>query len=377
VREWVRKHPAHADGLAAVVLFIVFFLGAYLTFSTGRRSALVVFAGVMSFLPMAWIRRWTTPVSLVVALASSYTAFMGHNNQIGLVWALFVIGWKLKGRALYQTGFATIAITVIQILAEPAVRDRRFEPFSLVAIVAFAVPILLGRMLANSNERTAAAERELGLRIALHQQAVERAGGEERARLARELHDAVAHSMSVVVLHAAGAQAALDDAPSVARASMVTIEQTARESLTEMRRLVTELRIGHPEVAGLSPRAGIDDVAGLIEAHPHSSLEVEGDLTSKGALIDSSVFRIVQESLTNARRHAPGALTKVRIHSTAQTVVIDVRNAVTGRAGNNQPGFGLIGMAERVAAVGGVFRCGPDKWGEWEVHAELPIGRHP
>jgi signal transduction histidine kinase len=376
MRTWARANPTKTDGLVATLLFLVAFVGPNIGGATVA-NAPVFLSGCLSFLPLAWIRRWTVPVALIVTAATAYMSANGQINQLGLLWALFVVGWKLGGRRLYLTAAAMIFLITGVFLLELERFDLGNVSILVGAMLLFTMPVLFGRMFANMGERNAAAKRELELRLELQQRATEQAGSDERARLARELHDAVAHSMSVVVLHAAGAKRALDSSPDVAHASLQIIEETARSSLVEMRRLVSAMRSGHSDVGGLTPRAGIREIDDMIRAHPHSTLEIRGELPVPSPIIDSSVYRIVQESLTNARRHAPGAPVGVVIENLDSYVHVCVRNPISQTPGGAhaelQPGFGLVGMAERVFAVGGTLRTGLNECGEWEVLAELPL----
>jgi signal transduction histidine kinase len=375
MRNWAKGNTTRSDALAAVTLFVILFLGPWFTFTAdGVRSPGILLGGALSYLPMAWIRRFTIPVALLVAAATVVVSAMGHINQVGLLWALFVVGWKLQGRRLYVTAGAMVLITTVALTVEASQTDIPLAMIFAASFVLFVIPVLLGQMLFNANERTAATKRELALRLELQQQTVERAASDERAQLAREMHDAVAHSMSVVVLHAAGAQRAFDRSPAIARESMRTVEHTARESLVELRRLVTALRVGSHDVAGLSPPPGVDEIGALIAAHPMASLRIVGESQLQSPLIDTSVYRIVQESLTNARRHAPGVNVEVLIEHANDAVIVSAKNALTGPTPTREQGFGLVGMGERVSAVGGRFRSGINPRGEWEVWAELPIG---
>jgi signal transduction histidine kinase len=372
MRTWAKHHHTQADALGAVALFLLVFLGPYVNMANGRLSGRVVLAGAFSYLPMAWIRRYTIPVAIIVMAATVYASTIGHINQLGLLWALFVVGWKLNGRALYLVAGGMISFTVSVLFIETSPVDPRMAWLVLAGVVLFSSPVLCGRMVCNLNERTASAERELGLRAELYQHSIARVGSEERIRLARELHDAVAHSMSVVVLHAAGAQRALVASPELARASMQTVEETARQSLMEMRRLVTTLRVDPSELE-LSPQPGINEVGALIQVHPSASLAILGESRIQSAIIDTSIYRIVQESLTNARRHAPGSPVAVLIEHSERAVIVSVRNSIPKAAIRHESGYGLVGMMERVKAVGGYLRAGPNESGEWEVRAELPV----
>ncbi len=216
--------------------------------------------------------------------------------------------------------------------------------------------------------RTAAAERQ-----------AERAVADERARMARELHDIVSHNLSVVVLQAAGAQAAggQDADPALEK-----IEHSGRQALVETRRLLGVLRqpgeqLGRPELA---PQPGVAELAALAEGVRAAGLPVvlavDGDPVGLPAAVDISAYRIVQEALTNVLKHAGQASAQVRVRCAADEVLI----AVTDNGAGPQPGgpggagHGLAGMHERVALFGGELTAGARPGGGFAVRARLPFG---
>jgi signal transduction histidine kinase len=213
------------------------------------------------------------------------------------------------------------------------------------------------------------------------EQRAERAVAEERARLARELHDVVSHNLSVVILQAAGAQAA----GSPDAGTLEKIERSGRQALVEMRRLLGVLRQpgDQPESPGLSPQPGIADLAPLAEGVRAAGLPVElvinGDPARLPTVVDISAYRIVQEALTNVLKHAGKASAQATVSCGAGEVVIKVTDDGTGPPAGGQPdgGHGLAGMRERVALFGGELAAGPQPEGGFAVRARLPIGDAP
>ena len=212
--------------------------------------------------------------------------------------------------------------------------------------------------------RTAAAEYQ-----------AERAAADERARMARELHDIVSHNLSVVVLQAAGAQAA--GGPD-ARA-LEKIERSGRQALVEMRRLLGVLRQPDDQLTprGLAPQPGITQLAALTEGVRAAGLPVRlvvnGDPAGLPAAADISAYRIVQEALTNVLKHAGKATADVTVSCGASEVLIQVTDNGTGQpAGGQTGGHGLAGMRERVALFGGEFKAGPLPAGGYEVRPGCP-----
>jgi signal transduction histidine kinase len=203
---------------------------------------------------------------------------------------------------------------------------------------------------------------------------------EERTRIARELHDVVAHHMSLVAVRAETAPYRLADLPESARAEFGSLSEVAREALAEMRRLLGVLR--HDQPADLAPQPELGHLASLIDTARQAGLSV--DLSVPAALehVPSGVgvcaYRIVQESLSNASQHAPGAAVTVSVGHGQGAVTLRVANGPGAAAGppvtEHGPGHGLTGMRERVALLGGSLSAGPSPDGGFVVSAMLPLG---
>ena len=204
---------------------------------------------------------------------------------------------------------------------------------------------------------------------------------EERTRIARELHDVVAHHMSLIAVQAETAPYRLSDLPESAIAEFASLSGVAREALAEMRRLLGVLRYDQP--AGLAPQPQLSDLPALVDAARRAGVAVElavpraiGDVPPGVALC---AYRIVQESLSNASQHAPGAAVSVSVGHDAGVVRLRVANGPGGLGGPSPgepgPGHGLTGMRERVALLGGSLSAGPSAGGGFVVSAVLPLGR--
>jgi signal transduction histidine kinase len=199
---------------------------------------------------------------------------------------------------------------------------------------------------------------------------------EERARIARELHDVVAHGVSVIAVQADAAEAALEHDPDRAGAPLRTIRGSAHDALGEMRRMLGVLRAGD-EGSDHSPQPGLAQLPALVE-HAQAAglpvtLEIEGSPRAVPASLDLTAYRIVQEALTNVRKHAPGAPTTVRVGWEAASLRLAVRDQGPGANGADPAGHGLVGMQERVRIHGGRLRTGSAVGGGFEVVAELPL----
>lgn len=244
----------------------------------------------------------------------------------------------------------------------------------------FALAIRLNRETnAALTDRIAVADRE---REYLARLAV----ADERAVIARELHDIVAHSLAVMVVQAEGASYAIDSDTDQARGAMRTVARTGRDALEEMHGIVAVLRRGEPTGADTVDLRPIDlnRLSAVVEraraAGLHVELEADGDLSTLSAASGLTVLRILQESLTNVLRHAgPGALVEVRLNVDDRRAALDVRDDGAGAAApvgapGNGGGNGLVGMRERVAVHGGEFTAGPRAGRGWQITATIPHG---
>ena len=203
-----------------------------------------------------------------------------------------------------------------------------------------------------------------------------RAVTDERARLARELHDIVGHSVSVMTVQASAVRRLLRDDQVREREALLVVEQTGREALSEMRRLVGVLR--RPEDApALAPQPGLEHVAKLVEqaceAGLSTDLRIEGDAVELPPGIDLTAYRLVQEGLTNALTHARASRAEVLVRYDNGRVELVVRDDGRGGGIGSGGGHGLVGMRERVAVCGGELQAGPCPGGGFELRARLPV----
>ncbi|MGD0442220.1 MAG: histidine kinase [Acidimicrobiales bacterium] len=218
------------------------------------------------------------------------------------------------------------------------------------------------------------ARASLMARNAALQQRAEQAAAAERTRIARELHDIVAHHLSVIVLQAAGARAS----GGAAESTLEKIENSGRQALAETRLLLGVLR-DPGEETGLAPQPGIDELDALAEsvraAGVQVNLVVSGDHVAVPAAMDVSVYRIVQEALTNVLKHAGHACADVTVGCADDVVTIDITDDGSRQPANPTPGggHGLAGMRERVAIFRGEFRAGPRPSGGFAVQVRLPL----
>ena len=282
------------------------------------------------------------------------------------LFVLFAGGYSLGAHASLRRGAAGLAVTA-PVMALISRLGGVGMGLSVIPILAF----WLAGVVVRARRRAAA----LARRNAALQRLAEQAAAAEQARIARELHDIVAHHLSVIVLQAAGARASGRSAGTV----LEKIENSGRQALAETRRLLGVLR-DTGEETGLAPQPGISELDALADTVRAAGLPVnlviDGDPAALPAAVDVSVYRIVQEALTNILKHAGPARADVTIGCADEAVTIEITDDGTREPGNQPPagGHGLAGMRERVTIFGGDLRAGPRPGGGFTVHARLPLG---
>ena len=314
---------------------------------------------LVPLVPATWRGGWPWSAGQVLALLGAFCLAGVRLQRPALwwMWALSLIPWWLWLAAdvpnLNGPAGATFIFTAVAVAVDSTGSRLRSQ-----------------RALAAQTERT---EAERARRAVL----------EERTRIARELHDVVAHHMSLIAVRAETAPYRLTGLSEPARAEFGALSEVAREALAEMRRLLGVLR--HDQPAALAPQPQLADLPALIDAARQAGVSVE--LSSRPALgrvppgVGVCAYRIVQESLSNVSQHAPGAAVTVSVGHDAGAVLLRVANGpggAAGPAGNEYgPGHGLTGMRERVALLGGSLSAGPAPDGGFVVSAVLPLGETP
>ncbi|TFC89929.1 sensor histidine kinase [Cryobacterium sinapicolor] len=334
--------------------------GALLVAIPNPRFAIGLFLVAAFFLPFFVIPEsvgpwpWTVPALITFAAFVAVVTFL-HGWRMGLTPLLVGIAGSLAAPLLQPRVAAANPPTADLIVA------------TSISIVAYFVAILLaGRIRA---KRELARERES---TALEQS--RRVLMEERNRIARELHDVVAHSLSLIQVQASSARYRVPDLADDAARELDEIAATARGSLTEMRRLLGVLRTDGQTVE-LAPQESIEDIPSLVDSTRRSGVDVALELIAVTPAVPETVqiaaFRIVQESLSNAVRHAPGAVVSVHVRTEPSMLRLRVHNTAAGISSTQGAGHGLTGMRERVALLGGSLEVGADTDGGWTVNAVL------
>jgi signal transduction histidine kinase len=340
---------------------------------------------VLQTAPLVFRRRFPVAVLAVTATAWMLDRGLDYPSTLaaaGVIIAMHSVGSELPARRSSIIGWSvTIGLTLFTVIGFIVYESVGLASVVFMAVV-LAVPLYLGKEVHDRRvefellrERAAQAERE-------REAEARRAVQQERARIARELHDVVAHQMAVMTLQAEGARRLADDADPRVASALDTIRSAGHESLDEMRRMVGLLRSDDagPVEPDLGPQPGLDDLGRLVAAMEEAGLEVtvltEGEPRRLPSGIDLNAYRIIQESLTNALKHGgPDVHARVLIRYGSDSVDVDVSDDGRGAAAaaGNGGGHGLVGMRERVALVSGSFAAGPAPGGGFRVHAVLPV----
>jgi signal transduction histidine kinase len=393
---WLRARPLVADGLLAALLAafsLVALWYANRDCDGGCRpgGAFAVALVLAQTLPLAWRRRHPLVVGLVTGLATAGYGLAPYPDlampiPIGGVVGLYsVAAWGSRRAALASGAVAAVMVVVTLSLprTDADVVDAAFVSLALAGAWLLGDRARVQRALAAElQERAARLERERA-------EEAGRAVASERARIARELHDVVAHHVSMMVVQAEAGPVAVEHDPARAAGAFEAIGATGRQALVEMRRLLGMLRGDEEQAPSLAPQPGLAEVPSLVEQVGRAGLRVElvleGARVALPAGVDLSAYRIVQEALTNAVRHSGAGRARVLVRYGEHELQLRIENGLesasgrqsrdsdrqTGRSGRS--GRGLLGMKERVNLFGGELHAGPGPDGGFTVDARLPI----
>lgn len=373
------RWPRIADGvLSIVVLLTVLFV----SFEGPNEEPVIRSVGdtsIGAFLVLAvacaalyWRRSRPLAVLAVTIVASAVSTGLGYSELVGIAMlvALYSVGRYVTSDQWSSIGLGgALALVATSHFLEPVAAAEIVFGFFVMFLVWY-----MGRRNRFRVERAAQLERE---------QAAEarRAVAGERTRIARELHDVVAHRVSLMTVQAGAARTVGADDPEGAARAMEAVEKAGHQALDELRHLLGVLR-PEAEADGLGPQPGLADVPRLVDQLRDAGLDVsltmDSGQTDLPARVDLSAYRIVQEALTNVLKHAgPDARTEVRISTNNNEVAIEVLD--DGQSATNLPGsgHGILGMRERALLLGGSLDAGPRPGGGFLVVANLPIGKEP
>jgi signal transduction histidine kinase len=336
---------------------------------------------LLQTLPVAVRRRAPMLILMLTGAAITVYSLLGYPESNGYL-GVFVAFYTVAANAPRRDVTIAAAITaggIFVSFAAYATFDSGWTASLTSAYLTYGLAWLIGDNLRVRRAYT----RELEERaIELEREREEQAAlavAQERSRIARELHDVVAHYVSVMVVQTAGARRVAETDPAAARVAMAAVESAGRTALAEMRRMLEVLRA---EEAGVGPQPSLSDLDRLVgqvrDASLPVELRIEGEVCCLPAGMDLAAYRIVQEALTNTVKHGGKASAKVRVRYSRDYLEIEVTDDGRGAAapllaGGEGGGHGLIGMRERVGLFGGELETGPKLPGGYRVYARLPI----
>jgi signal transduction histidine kinase len=342
-------------------------------------SVALVPLGLALPLPLLARRRFplAAPIAVTAAFAAATFPFAEElrESSSGLL-ATALAAWAVGAGNSRQRALAGLAalMAIMQVAAYNLGLHTAGD--AIFPIFLIGIPWVLGYALHRRDERA----RELGARAAALEREGEaraaEAAAEERRRIARELHDVVAHSISVMTIQAGAARLLAGEDADRAEEALRTVEETGHTTLAEMRRLTGVLG---PEDAGLASRPSLDNLDALVNQVTAAGLPVEvhidGARRPLAPGIDLAAYRIVQESLTNVLKHAGRARARLSLSFERDALELEIADdgAGAGKTGATTGGHGLVGMRERVLLYGGAFAAGPRGDGGYLVHARLPL----
>jgi len=331
-------------------------------------------------LPLLARRRFPFGAPVAMGVAAALTSFVdqtvvpydGVTFLVGCA-SLFLVG-SLRDRSQAFAGLALAeGILAVVVHNDPRSGVGNFIVGSIIFTIVWTIAFGVGRKSVEADEakeRAARAERE-------REERARSAVSEERARIARELHDVVGHSVSVMTVQASAVRRLLRPEQQREREALLIVEQTGREALAEMRRMVGVLR--RPEEGpALAPQPTLEHLDKLVEHAREAGLpvelRVEGEPLPLPAGLDLTAYRLVQEGLTNALKHARADRAQVLVRYTDGDIEVTVSDDGQGAGSDGGGGHGLVGMRERVAVYGGELEAGPRPEGGYRLRAKLPLG---
>ncbi|MGW2209182.1 sensor histidine kinase [Streptomyces sp. NPDC001781] len=392
--DFLRRHPTGVDCFWAVVLLGLSGVGVVSMDGAPHHHGSLAAAWTISTLLCAILalRRRLPELMLVAVLVTGLAQLILDVEPVAADFTMLVVVYTVAaGGALWASRLALATGLVAASLTQLRWPNEQVSGLGQIALAVFqTVPFALAWVLGDSMRTRRAYFAQLEERAARLEKEREAqakvAVAAERARIARELHDVVAHNVSVMVVQADGAAYVLDAAPDQARQALETISSTGRQALAEMRRLLGVLRTGeHQESGEYVPQPDVDQIDDLIEQCRDSGLpvdfKVEGTPRPLPSGVELTAYRIVQEALTNTRKHGgPEAGASVRLVYFDDGLGLLVEDDGKGaphelyeEGGVDGQGHGLIGMRERVGMVGGTLDAGPRPGGGFRISALLPL----
>jgi signal transduction histidine kinase len=372
---FVRTHVQITDALIA---FLVFIFGLLIDLIGDHSTVRVVFTLLLA-LPLVWRRRAPISVFLVIA-AIAFVQWLSNiqlASDVSLLAALYTVADERPQRAAVGSALVLETGAVLATLRW-STSDSALRTFALLSGVVVASFISGIYVRARRAHVASLVERATRLELERDQQA-RLAAAAERARIAREMHDVIAHSLAVVIALADGASAKLRRDPEQSREALESVADVGRQALDDTRRLLSVLRTEEGSAVDRSPQPGIGEITDLVgqvaSTGIAATLAVEGEEIALATGPALAAYRIVQEAITNALKHAEGA-TAIAVALTWTPRQLEISVTDNGHCGSthlrSESGFGLEGMRERAALYGGSAIAGPSATGGWAVQAALP-----
>ncbi|MGA9760927.1 MAG: sensor histidine kinase [Gaiellaceae bacterium] len=369
--------------LIDVALFLLVLAATTAWADRDTRLVYAIPLGLAQALPLLVRRRYPLTVFAVVVVAALFFELRYESlPPFASALAMYTVASHVVDRrSSLHAGLLGLIVLSTSPLFLQEQSDEQIGHLVIVHLIGFTVAWIVGdnvrahrAYLSELEERAERLEREKG-------EHARHAAAEEQARIARELHDVIAHSVSVMVVQAAAARDVFEQKPERALEALSSIEESGRSALTELRRLLGIVRAEESEER--EPQPGMTELGALIDKVRATGLEVELELdTSLGELpagVELSVYRIVQEALTNTLKHAQASRARVEIARGrgchGRELTIEVSDNGSGPGERAEDGHGLIGMRERVALLGGELEAGPRAGGGFAVKVRLPLGR--
>lgn len=364
-----RRRDALLAGIIGLIGLVEVALGAV------PGHTLVASLSILVMTTALMVRRTRPRTSLVIvllALAGQSLLGVPVNAQLMTIPFIFVAAYSVGAHLDRKASTIGLAIGATLVLVSVAIADSNSSDYG------FGLLVVTGPWIAGALMRSRyAAEAEAVARA--HQRA-SRAADDERERIARELHDIVSHGLSAMVVQAAAAAELIDRSPHAARKAMQDVQSTGAAAMLEMRHMLAVMR-GMEAVGRRRPQPALEDVQELVASERAAGRSVS--LTVRGAPrelprgLGLSIFRIVQESLTNVRKHAGKSRAEVTITYGPEALQVEIVDDGVGTSGREGPGFGIIGMSERARLYGGTLDArprSPDRG--WAVVARFPLEHH-
>jgi signal transduction histidine kinase len=388
VSGWVRGHPLLADILLAAALVALAVTLTLLLPAALRPDHIqaTLAWNVLGAAPVALRRR--APWAAVAAGAATLAIPAAlHLAPVTQALAFSVLTYSMAARCTVRPAalaalvlWAPAAVVIVVTPVESGALKVGAAYLILNNLLTALVSFFLGRTVHARRASTLALHERARAAEENQRSVAERAVADERRRIARELHDVVAHHVSVMGVLATGARRVLPRSPETADEVLGTIEDTSRTTLREMRRLLDVLRTDAEPAADLTPQPGLSGIEPLVEQVREAGLPVSLRIDGVPAQLDPGValtiFRIVQEALTNTLKHAGAATAQVRLSFGVYWLIVEILDTGRGpKPDGSRLGHGLVGMRERVALYAGTLRTGPRPGGGFRVCAKIPIAQ--